>query len=70
MILNNHLVDLNETYTHYKGGYVELTYQFSRDSKFSQKHGKFKVLKAIDVFHGIVGMWINWNYFSISLISG
>ena len=28
------LADFNETYTHYRRGYVELTYQFSCEFKF------------------------------------
>ena len=42
MILNNYLVDLSETYTHYKGGFVELVYQISSDFIFLQKYGKFE----------------------------
>ena len=36
-VLKNYLVDFNEMCICYRGGYVELTYQFSSDSKFSQK---------------------------------
>ena len=52
MLLGNYPADLNETYTCYKGGYVELIYQFLSNLKFSQKYGK--VLKAIDLFCGLV----------------
>ena len=35
LVLEKYLADLNETYTHYRSGYVELPYQFSSESKFS-----------------------------------
>ena len=43
LALENYLADFNETYTHYRGGYVKLTYQFSSNSKFLQKPMKYEI---------------------------
>ena len=51
----NSLADLNETYTHYRRGNIELTYQFSRWFYVFIKTLEIWTLSAIDVFYGLVG---------------
>ena len=42
MVLKNYLADFNETYTCYKGGYVEPIYQFWSDYEILYKCRKYK----------------------------